>query len=142
IRELEQDLDNEQRKHQDTDKNLRKQERRIKELEFQIEEDKKNVERTNDLIDKLQQKLKVQKKQLEEAEEIAGTNLAKYRQLQQQVDDAEERADMAENSLSKLRAKSRAATSVGPSGGVSASASAVEVMRSASRARGVSAFNR
>jgi len=49
-------------------------------------------------------------------EEIAATNLGKYRQLQSQVDDAEERADMAENSLSKLRAKSRATTSMGPSG--------------------------
>lgn len=36
IRELEQELDGEQRKHQDTDKNLHKYERRVKELEFQV----------------------------------------------------------------------------------------------------------
>lgn len=48
-------------------------------------------------------------------EEVAATNLAKYRQLQQQYDDAEERAEMAENSLSKLRAKNRS-ISAGPGG--------------------------
>jgi chromosome segregation ATPase len=132
IRELEQELEGEQRRHQDTDKNLRKQDRRIKELEFQVEEDKKNNERTQDLVDKLQQKLKVYKKQIEEAEEIAATNLAKYRQMQQQLDDAEERADIAENGLSKLRAKNRSSASVGP-GGLSTSASGV--LRSPSRAR-------
>lgn len=49
-------------------------------------------------------------------EEIAATNLAKYRQMQQQLDDAEERADIAENGLSKLRAKNRSSASVGPGG--------------------------
>lgn len=131
VRELEQELDGEQRRHQDSEKNLRKQDRRIKELEFQIEEDKKNNERTQDLVDKLQQKLKVYKRQLEEAEEISATNLGKYRQLQQQMDEAEERADMAENSLSKLRAKNRSTVSVGPS----LSTSASTVLRSPSKIR-------
>lgn len=45
---------------------------------------------------------------------MAATNLAKYRQLQQQYDDAEERAEVAENSLSKLRAKNRSTVSAGP----------------------------
>ncbi len=40
-------------------------------------------------------------------EQLAGQNLNKYRQLQHQLEDAEERADMAENSLAKLRAKHR-----------------------------------
>ncbi len=47
-------------------------------------------------------------------EELANLNLQKYRQLQHQMEDAEERADMAENSLSKLRAKNRSSASVGP----------------------------
>ena len=85
IRSLEQELDGEQRRHQDTDKNYRKAERRMRELDFQVEEDKKNAERLTDLIDKLQGKLKVYKRQVEEAEEIAATNLGKYRQLQAQV---------------------------------------------------------
>ncbi|KAI1720615.1 myosin head (motor domain) domain-containing protein [Ditylenchus destructor] len=132
IRSLEQELDGEQRRHQDTDKNYRKAERRVKELDFQVEEDKKNAERLTDLIDKLQGKLKVYKRQVEEAEEVAATNLGKYRQLQAQLDEAEERADMAENSLSKLRAKNRSSASIAPSGGLATSASAA-VLRSTSR---------
>jgi len=77
IRALEQELDGEQRRHQDTEKNYRKAERRVKELDFQVEEDKKNSERLTDLIDKLQGKLKVYKRQVEEAEEVAATNLGK-----------------------------------------------------------------
>lgn len=56
-------------------------------------------------------------------EEVAAVNLGKYRQLQTQVDDANERADIAENSLAKLRSKNRAST-MGPIG-LSASASFV-----------------
>jgi chromosome segregation ATPase len=131
VREVEQELEGEQRRHSDTDKKFRTQDRRIKELEFQIEEDKKSAERMNDLVDKLQQKLKVYKRQIDEAEEIAATNLAKYRQVQTQIEDAEERADVAENSLTKLRAKNRSSASIGPlSGGASSS-----VLRSPSRAR-------
>jgi hypothetical protein len=55
-------------------------------------------------------------------EEVAATNLGKYRQLQAQLDDAEERADVAENSLSKLRAKNRSSASIAP-GGLPTSAS-------------------
>lgn len=44
-------------------------------------------------------------------------NLAKFRQLQHQMEEAEERADVAENSLSKLRAKNRSSTSLGPGAG-------------------------
>lgn len=67
VRELENELDGEQRRHADAQKNLRKAERRIKELSFQAEEDRKNHERIQDLVDKLQQKIKTYKRQIEEA---------------------------------------------------------------------------
>jgi len=134
IRELEGELDGEQRRYQETNKNVAKSDRRARELQFQVDEDKKNFERLQDLVDKLQGKLKAQKKQIEEAEELANMNLQKYKQIQHQLDDAEERADGAENSLSRLRSKSRTAMSVAPAGGLQGSAS-VAVMRSASRAR-------
>jgi chromosome segregation ATPase len=67
IRDLEAELDNEQRRHSDVQKSLAKLERRQREIEFQIEEDKKNHARLTDLADKLQQKLKASKKQVEEA---------------------------------------------------------------------------
>jgi myosin heavy chain 6/7 len=82
IRIMEQELDTEQRRHSEAQKNLRKGERRIKELTFTAEEDRKNHERMQDLVDKLQQKIRSYQRQIEEAEEIAALNLAKFRKTQ------------------------------------------------------------
>merc|ERR1712018_352191 len=71
IRELESELDAESRRFADSQKNLRKAERHIKELTFASDEDRKNHERMQILIDQLQGKIKAYKKQIEEAEEIA-----------------------------------------------------------------------
>ncbi|ROT83633.1 myosin heavy chain [Penaeus vannamei] len=83
IRELEASLDDETRRHADSQKNLRKCERRIKELAFQTDEDKKNHDRMQDLVDKLQQKIKTYKRQIEEAEEIAALNLKAQQELEE-----------------------------------------------------------
>merc|ERR1712080_544628 len=106
VRELEGELDGEQRRHAEAQKNLRKSERRIKELTFQAEEDRKNHERMQDLVDKLQQKIKTYKRQIEEAEEIAALNLAKFRKAQQELEATEERCKMADAGLGALRASS------------------------------------
>merc|ERR1719268_754520 len=89
IRELESELDAENRRHADVTKNLRKSERSIKELTFAADEDRKNHERMQALIDQLQGKVKSYKKQIEEAEEIAALNLAKYRKVAGALGDAE-----------------------------------------------------
>merc|ERR1712127_896299 len=99
IRELESELDAENRRCADNQKNMRKSERRIKELTYQQDEDRKNHERMQVLIDQLQGKIKSYKKQIEEAEEIAALNLAKYRQTQNNVADASERASGSEQAL-------------------------------------------
>merc|ERR1712198_161709 len=108
IRELESEMDAENRRCSDAQKNLRKSERHIKELAYQQDEDRKNHERMQGLIDQLQGKIKSYKKQIEEAEEIAAMNLAKFRQAQANLADAEERADLNEQALAKLKAKGRA----------------------------------
>merc|ERR1712053_54252 len=113
IRELESELDAEQRRFGNASKNLRKSERRIKELSFASDEDRKNHERMQGLIDQLQGKIKVYKKQIEEAEEIAALNLAKYRQVQTNLAGSTERADLNEQALAKTRARGRSA-SIGP----------------------------
>ena len=77
IRELESELDAESRRLGDGQKNMRKSERRVKELIFAGEEDRKNQERMQALVEQLQSKIKTYKKQIEEAEEIAALNLAK-----------------------------------------------------------------
>ncbi len=107
IRELESELDAENRRMADSQKNLRKSERRIKEMTYASDEDRKNHERMQGLIDQLQAKIKTYKKQIEEAEEIAALNLAKFRQSQSMLADAEERADINEQALAKSKAKAR-----------------------------------
>ena len=74
-------------------------ERRVKELQFQQEEDRKNQDRMSDLANKLQQKIKTYKQQIEEAEEIAALNLAKYRKAQQELEEADERTKLAGSML-------------------------------------------
>jgi len=113
IRELQSELEAENRRMAEGQKNLRKSERHIKELQFASDEDRKNHERMQTLIDQLQSKIKSYKKQIEEAEEIAALNLAKFRQAQGQLADASERADINEQALAKTKAKVRGA-SVGP----------------------------
>ena len=93
VRDLEQELDVEQRKHAETSKTMRKQDRRLKgtlfpytcgfvvfarkhmtwwvdailELTFQSDEDRKSQESLQEVIDKLQLKIKAYKRQIEEA---------------------------------------------------------------------------
>merc|ERR1719342_168466 len=78
IRELQSELEAENRRFSDSQKNLRKSER------------------------------KTYKKQIEEAEEIAALNLAKFRQTQAQLQESEERADLNEQAFAKYKIKGRA----------------------------------
>uniref|UniRef100_A0A4W6DH11 Myosin, heavy chain b n=1 Tax=Lates calcarifer TaxID=8187 RepID=A0A4W6DH11_LATCA len=107
VRELEAEVEAEQRRGAEAVKGVRKYERRVKELTYQTEEDKKNVSRLQDLVDKLQLKVKAYKRQAEEAEEQANTHLSRYRKVQHEMEEAQERADIAESQVNKLRAKSR-----------------------------------
>ncbi|XP_037664406.1 myosin-3 [Choloepus didactylus] len=111
IRELEFELEGEQKKNTEAVKGLRKYERRVKELTYQSEEDRKNVLRLQDLVDKLQVKVKSYKRQAEEADEQANVHLTKFRKAQHELEEAEERADIAESQVNKLRAKTRDFTS-------------------------------
>merc|ERR1711914_17600 len=113
IRELESEMDAEGRRYADAQKNLRRSERRIKELTFAGDEDRKNHERMQGLIDSLQGKIKTYKKQLEEAEEIAALNLAKFRKVQVNLQESSNVAEVSELALAKARARGRSA-SVGP----------------------------
>merc|ERR1712186_307317 len=99
IRELEIELGNVQAKTGENMKAHQRADRKIKELQFQNDEDRKNQDRMSDLASKLQGKIKTYKKQIEEAEEIAALNLAKFRKAQQELEETEDRAKMAETAL-------------------------------------------
>merc|ERR1712007_233897 len=102
IRELELELGSVQTRTADSYKAFQRAERRVKELQFQQDEDKKNQDRMSDLANKLQQKIKTYKNQIEEAEEIAALNLAKYRKAQQELEETEERGKLAGAALGQL----------------------------------------
>ncbi|XP_045072282.1 myosin-8-like isoform X3 [Coregonus clupeaformis] len=106
VREVENELEAEQKRGVEAMKGVRKYERKVKELTYQGEEDKKNADRLQDLVNKLQLRVKAYKRQCEEAEEQTSINLAKSRKVQHELDEAEERADIAESQVNKLRAKS------------------------------------
>jgi len=103
IRELEMELGTVQTQTQDSYKSYQRAERRIKELQFQQDEDKKNNDRMGDLATRLQSKVKTYKTQIEEAEEIAALNLAKFRKAQQELEETDERAKLAEQSMGVIR---------------------------------------
>ena len=107
IRELQSQIEGENRRFADSQKGLRKSERHMKELTYGVDEDRRNHERMQALIDQLQVKIKSYKKQIEEAEEIAALNLAKFRQTQLNLGESEERADLNEHALAKLKATAR-----------------------------------
>ena len=75
IRDLETLIDESRRYHQEDLKQLRKNERRLKEMTFQADEDRKNQERLQELVEKLQLKIKTFKRQAEEAVSIGMKDL-------------------------------------------------------------------
>merc|ERR1712025_1306281 len=70
IRELQSELEAENRRFAEGQRHLKKSERQIQELTFSSDEDRKNHERMQSLVDTLQDKIKSYKKQIEEAEEV------------------------------------------------------------------------
>ena len=63
VTELETELDAETRRHADTQKSYRNRERRCRELQFTVDEDKKSQERMYSLVEQLQNKIKTYKRQ-------------------------------------------------------------------------------
>merc|ERR1712190_631364 len=100
----ESEVDAEQRRMGDATKNLRKSERRIKEMSYAADEDRKNQDRMQKLVDDLQDKIKSYKKQ------IAALNLSKFRNAQAQAIESAELADVNEKALAKAKAKARGAS--------------------------------
>merc|ERR1711994_674961 len=107
------EMDAENRRNADRLKNLRKSERKIKEVAYSQEEDRKNHERMQALIDQLQGKIRSYKKQIEDAEEIAALNLAKYRQVQNDLSESSQQADLNEQVLAKAKARGRRGSTPG-----------------------------
>jgi len=107
VHDLENELDEERRRHQETIKILKKKERNVKELVMQCEEDHKNIQILQETLDKTYEKVNIYKRQIGEQESISQTNLSRVRRFQRELESAEERAENAESNLSVIRAKHR-----------------------------------
>jgi chromosome segregation ATPase len=115
IRDLETALDEETRRHKETQVSLRKKDRRVKEMQMVVDEEHKNFVMAQDSADRLNEKLNVYKRQLAEAESLTMQNLQRVRRYQHVLEDAEGRADQAESSLQLIRAKHRSSVVTGKS---------------------------
>ena len=66
VHDLEGELDEERRRHQETIKILKKKERNVKELVMQCEEDHKNIQILQETLDKSYEKINIYKRQIGE----------------------------------------------------------------------------
>lgn len=107
VNDLEIELDEERRRHQETIKILKKKERNVKELVMQCEEDHKNIQILQETLDKTYEKINIYKRQIGETESVSQTNLSRVRRFQRELESAEERAECAEGNLTMIRAKHR-----------------------------------
>lgn len=81
ITELESELEHEQRNHQDALKEVKRNDRKLKELSSLADEDRHSSARLQDQVEKLTNKVRFYKRQAEETEEVAASNLNKFRAM-------------------------------------------------------------
>merc|ERR1711937_503962 len=86
-------------------KQVQKLESRVRELESELDAEQRRAAEGQKSVRKLERKVKEAGYSAEEQEEAANSNMSKYRKLQHELDEAEERADLAESTLSKLRTR-------------------------------------
>uniref|UniRef100_A0A8C8ZW11 Myosin-9 n=1 Tax=Prolemur simus TaxID=1328070 RepID=A0A8C8ZW11_PROSS len=103
IAQLEEQLDNETKERQAACKQVRRAEKKLKDVLLQVEDERRNAEQYKDQADKASTRLKQLKRQLEEAEEEAQRANASRRKLQRELEDATETADAMNREVSSLK---------------------------------------
>ena len=111
--ELASELDTEQKMSLENATQVKRLERKVRELTATLEEERKNQLRASDTASQLHNKINAYKKQIEETEEIASLNLAKFRRAQHELAEVAGRADQAEAQLARQRAFKRSSASLG-----------------------------
>ncbi|KAM6215380.1 myosin-9 [Rhynchocyon petersi] len=107
IAQLEEQLDNETKERQAACKQVRRAEKKLKDVLLQVDDERRNAEQFKDQADKASSRLKQLKRQLEEAEEEAQRANASRRKLQRELEDATETADAMNREVSSLKNKLR-----------------------------------
>lgn len=112
MHELEVELESEQRNKEEIMKEVKRNDRKLKELAMAADEEKKNQLRMHVTIDQLHNKIAAYKRQLDETEEVASLNLAKFRRATAELSEAQERSDQVEMQLARTRSHQRASASM------------------------------
>ncbi|XP_019370844.1 PREDICTED: myosin-9 [Gavialis gangeticus] len=107
IAQLEEQLDSETKERQAASKQVRRTEKKLKDILLQVEDERRNAEQFKDQVDKSHVRLKQVKRQLEEAEEEAQRANAARRKLQRELEDVTETADAMNREVSSLKSKLR-----------------------------------
>ncbi|XP_006026043.1 myosin-9 [Alligator sinensis] len=107
IAQLEEQLDSETKERQAASKQVRRTEKKLKDILLQVDDERRNAEQFKDQVDKSHVRLKQLKRQLEEAEEEAQRANAARRKLQRELEDATETADAMNREVSSLKSKLR-----------------------------------
>ncbi|KFW07571.1 Myosin-9, partial [Eurypyga helias] len=105
IAQLEEQLDMETKERQAASKQVRRAEKKLKDILLQVDDERRNAEQFKDQVDKANMRLKQLKRQLEEAEEEAQRANASRRKLQRELEDATETADAMNREVSSLKSK-------------------------------------
>uniref|UniRef100_A0A7M4FNR1 Myosin-9 n=1 Tax=Crocodylus porosus TaxID=8502 RepID=A0A7M4FNR1_CROPO len=107
IAQLEEQLDSETKERQAASKQVRRTEKKLKDILLQVDDERRNAEQFKDQVDKSHVRLKQLKRQLEEAEEEAQRANAARRKLQRELEDVTETADAMNREVSSLKSKLR-----------------------------------
>ena len=98
ISDLECELEGEQKRHHEAARELRKNERQLKDLACQADEDKKRREQLQEQLERLHARMKSYKLQVEETEELAAHSLNKFRWIHQRMGESQVRGKSEQRS--------------------------------------------
>jgi len=107
IAQLETEVELERGRYQELLKDLRRYEKRVKDLLSLVDEEQTKVLSLTESISKVNDKMRVYKSQIESAESSAAQVLTRARRLERELEDAEERAEMVTTTLIRARSVHR-----------------------------------
>uniref|UniRef100_V9K7Z7 Myosin-11 n=1 Tax=Callorhinchus milii TaxID=7868 RepID=V9K7Z7_CALMI len=107
VAQLEEQLDVEIKERQTASKQVRRVEKRLKEVVLQVEDERRSSDQFKDQAEKGNSRLKQLKRQLEEAEEETQRVNASRRKLQRELEDSTESVDAMNHEISSLKSKLR-----------------------------------
>ncbi|XP_016122315.1 myosin-9a [Sinocyclocheilus grahami] len=107
IPQLEEQLDVEMKERQQSTKQVRRMEKKLKEILLQVDDERRNAEQYKNETEKLNTRMEQLKRRLEETEEEAARANSSRRKLQRELEDATESASLMNREVSTLKNKLR-----------------------------------